>query len=142
MADINTKQYQKFHQSLKPLCQSRVSFEKRFVVDWQHIDRKAVKEQIRANIGSEQLASVIRDGTLHLELCESLGVHSKVVIDGKFIDFPWMEWPSMEVRTMESVVIRVVVREGKKGIHLVITAFDLFEKNIVGQPNEVSYEIW
>ncbi len=70
----------------------------------------------------EQFASVIRDGSFQLELCESFDLHSKIVVDGKFLDF---EWPSMESKTKESVVLRVVVREGKKGIHLVMTAFDL-----------------
>ena len=142
MADFVAKQHQEYHERLKKLCVARITFDKRFDVDWQHIDLKADKEQIRANIGSEQLASVIRDGTLCLDECEHHGVMSKIAIDGKFTNFPWVEWPSMTEQVKESVVIRVVVREGKRSINVVVTAYDLREENIQGHPNEVNYEIW
>lgn len=142
MEEFLAKQHQQFHEKLKKLCGNRVEFDKHFIVDWQHIDRKADKEQVRANLGSEQLASVIKFGTLCVEDCERFDMHSKIAIDGKFLNFQWLEYPSMETKILDSVVVRVVVREGKRNVHVVVTAYDLREENIKGQPNEVSYEIW
>ena len=141
--DKNIAAYMKYHEELKSFCINQVIFETKFIVDFYHIDRKANSEQIRANLGKEQLASIILNGSLNYEDSKiKASGRCEIAIEGCFRDFPWLVLPTLTVEIKEQVYIRVVVREGKRGINVIVTAYDLWEQHINQKVNEVEYEIW
>jgi hypothetical protein len=144
MADFTTMRYRRFHQTIAGLCVDRKTFEAAIKVDWLHIDEKADKEQIRANLGSEQLASVLKNGSLNVAQCRNIsGSRVEIAVEGCFKAFPWLDWTTMEVNSSNDVYVRVVIREKRgAGLHIIVTAYDLWTHKINAAVNEVPYEIW
>jgi hypothetical protein len=144
MADFVNKQHTLFHETLEVLCANRPDFESNFKVDWQHIDRKADKEKIRANLGTEQLASVIKNGSLNLAECKRIkGSRCEIAVEGHFKNFPWFDVDTNMENVVAVLYVRVIVRERlRRAPHIVVTAYNLWTSKVNPCVNEVSYEIW
>ncbi len=140
------KCFDDFHEEIKRHCSNRVVFRKHFRVDYQHIDRKSDSEEFRLNLGDETLAAIIRGGTLNYDQSTKQGNRITLALEAKLINFEWMTLGDIEnqkpPRIEEEVYVRAVVRNGKRGITVIVTAYDLFKNNINHSVKEVNHEIW
>ena len=82
------KKHLEFHEKIKEICVNRQRFKGGFKVNYSHIDKKSGVEFVRANLGDEQLASVIRGGQLNFEECQAKGSNcSEVAIEACMLIF-------------------------------------------------------
>lgn len=131
------KRFEAFHEKIKGLC-SKASF----MVDYKHIDKKSDSEPFRLNLGDEQFASIIQDGEINYEQSKSIGTRLEIALEGKFLNFEMMLSNLDNIEIRDEVFVRVIIREGKRKKHIIITAYDLHAHNINPKVKEVSYEIW
>ena len=138
------KRHLEFHEKIKEMCVNRQRFKGGFKVNYSHIDKKSGVEFVRANLGDEQLASVIRGGQLNFEECQAKGSNCcEVAIEACMLNLQCVDFSKSEDKaiTLPKVWLRVVVREKRK-LHVVVTAYELHEDKINLQVPEVESEIW
>jgi hypothetical protein len=149
MSDFTKRRLKEFHEALKPCCRTQKRFHESIRVDRNHIAKSAEKDpnMIRLSIGDEQIAAVIATGQLNEGQSRMNGTLPEVAVEGKFRDFPWTELDTTGGdKTVDHIeplmVVRVVVREGKRK-HIAVTAYQPWREDI--NPDhlpEVTYDFW
>jgi hypothetical protein len=126
------------------MCSSRKQFYSCFEVDQGHILQQGLaKNQKRLALNDEDIASIVRNGELNIDRCETRGNTVQIAVEGLFKDFSWIDYSGtgpMTEKIEPNAQIRVIVRE-RKPKHLVVTAYvlDPPENRVIV---EVSRGIW
>lgn len=143
MAVLNQKRLEKFHRDLRQFCRKRSVFKTNIQVDMRHISSRAAEtgHQIRRSITNEHIAAVILDGRINLGSCKEKSP-MELVLEGKFLDFPYVDRDTAREETIDCVCVKVVIREKSKGKkHLVVTVYpdDSLVQDLIP---EVNFDIW
>ena len=133
---------EKFHETLRQLARTKLSFNKSVEVDVGHIVRRGSEsDAFRWALSNEIIAAIVLKGKLNLGKCNGVSP-LELAIEGKLLNFKWIDAKAVCERTEAVACIRVVIRE-RKPKHYVVTAYRDLEGKI--DPNdtpEVDHEVW
>lgn len=143
MVVLKQKRLEKFHGELKQFCRKRSVFRNNIQVDMRHISSRAAEtgHQLRRSITNEHIAAIVLAGQINVRSSREVSP-MEIVLEGKFLGFPYVDWDTGKDETIDCVCVKVVIREKRKGKkHLVVTVYP-DDSLVQASLPEVDFEIW
>jgi len=132
--NLNDRRFASYHNKCKGQCSSKKSYNKNFDPDKSHIYLMAVAKlaPVRFSLTkAEVLSSIIQGGKLNYDKCRNNPL--EIAVEGKIVDFPWVNPQARDGEEIEGILdevyVRLIIRQMKNN-NFIVTVYPLDQDEI------------
>jgi len=139
-ASFSKLRFEAFWKKCKEHCKSKKSFFKKFEIDQRHITEAGLlKNHRRLSLNANDYAAIVEQGELIYERCRD-STPIEIAVEGKILDFEWIDFNTMSQNKDPFVEVRVIIRESSPKF-FIVTVYVLDALTDNGRP-EVKRNEW